>query len=138
MQVISDMKERRWGRIINITSVAAIQPINGLILSNTARSGVHGFSKTLANEMAPHGITVNCICPGYTETERVKDLAKQQAERSGTSVESIRQGWLQNIPTGRLADPREMGYLAAFIAGERASYLTGVAINLDGGFVKSI
>jgi 3-oxoacyl-[acyl-carrier protein] reductase len=138
MLVIPDMKKQRWGRIINVTSVAAIQPIDNLILSNTARAGVHGFTKTLSNEVAPYGITVNCLCPGYTATDRVQQLAEQLAESSGSSPEEIREAWTKNIPSGRLADPREMGYLAAFLASEQAGYMTGVAINLDGGFVKSI
>jgi 3-oxoacyl-[acyl-carrier protein] reductase len=118
--------------------VAAIQPIAGLRLSNTARAGVHGFTKTLADEVAAYGVTVNCLCPGYTATERLNELAKHTSESSGVSVEEVQAGWTKNIPAGRLAQPREMGYLAAFLASEQAGYLTGVAINLDGGFVKSI
>ncbi len=132
------MQERGWGRIINITSVAAQQPIDGLILSNTARAGVHGFSKSLATEVAADGITVNCLCPGYTDTERVQELATTVAKRTGASVKKVRQGWLTNIPAGRLANPLEMGYLAAFLASDKAAYLTGVAINVDGGYLKSI
>ncbi|MCK4858412.1 MAG: SDR family oxidoreductase [candidate division Zixibacteria bacterium] len=138
MQVVPSMKERRWGRIINITSVAAQQPIDNLILSNTARAGVHGFTKTLANEIAPFGVTVNCICPGYTATERLQELAQQISKSTGVSPKKVRAGWEKNIPAGRLAEPRELGYLAAYLASDKAGYLTGVAINLDGGFVKSI
>ncbi|MFH2057042.1 MAG: SDR family oxidoreductase [bacterium] len=137
-QVLPGMKERGWGRIINVTSVAAQQPIDGLILSNTVRAGVHGFTKTLATEVAAEGITVNCLCPGYTDTERVQDLAAAVAKRTGTSIKKVRQGWIANIPAQRLAEPAEMGYLAAFIASNKAAYLTGVAINLDGGYLKSI
>lgn len=137
-QVLPGMKKKGWGRIINVTSVAAQQPIDGLILSNTARAGVHGFTKTLATEVAAQGITVNCLCPGYTDTERVQDLAAAVAKRTGSSVKKVRQGWIANIPAQRLAEPAEMGYLAAFLASDQAAYLTGVAINLDGGYVKYI
>lgn len=138
MQVVPMMRKGKWGRIINVTSVAAVQPIDNLILSNTARAGVHGFTKTLSNEVASDGVTVNCLCPGYTATERLGELASQISASTGVSVEEVRAGWTRNIPAGRLADPREMGYLAAFLASEQAGYLTGVALNLDGGFVKSI
>lgn len=138
MQVLPGMKKRKWGRIINVTSVAAIQPMDNLILSNTARAGVHGFTKTLSNEIAPFGITVNCICPGFTNTERLQELVDQLSSSTGTSSDEIREGWYRNIPAQRLAEPREMGYLAAYLASEQAGYLTGVALNLDGGLVKSI
>ncbi len=137
-QVLPGMKKRKWGRIINVTSVAAVQPMDNLILSNTVRAGVHGFTKTLSNEVASFGITVNCLCPGFTNTERLQELADQVSKSTGTSTDDIRAGWYQNIPAKRLAEPREMGYLAAFLASEQAGYLTGVALNLDGGFVKSI
>lgn len=136
--VVPMMKDRKWGRIINITSVAAIQPIDNLILSNTSRAGVHGFTKTLSNEVAPYGVTVNCICPGYTLTERLDELAESIADSQNISKNKVRLSWEKNIPAGRLADPSELGSLAAFLASEQAAYITGVAINIDGGFVKSI
>jgi 3-oxoacyl-[acyl-carrier protein] reductase len=138
MLVLPGMKKRKWGRIINVTSVAAMQPMDNLILSNTVRAGVHGFTKTLSNEVASSGVTVNCICPGFTDTERLQELADQLSKGTGSSPEDVRANWYKNIPAQRLAEPREMGYLAAFLASEQAGYLTGVALNLDGGLVKSI
>jgi len=136
--VVPGMKARKWGRIINITSIAALQPAENLMLSNTVRAGVHGFTKSLSNELAPFSVTVNCICPGYTATERLNELAEQISRVKRVTVESIYSDWQSAIPMARLADPAEMGYLAAFLASEKASYMTGLAINLDGGFVKSI
>ena len=136
--VLPQMKEQGWGRIINITSVSAIQPIDNLMLSNTMRSGVHGFTKTLSNEIAADGITVNCICPGFTNTDRLQHLANSLSQSSGKSAKTIRKGWTELIPAKRLADPLEIGYLASFLASDKAAYITGLAINIDGGYVKSI
>jgi 3-oxoacyl-[acyl-carrier protein] reductase len=136
--VVPTMKTRKWGRIINITSIAALQPADNLMLSNSVRAGVHGFTKSLSNEVASFGITVNCICPGYTRTERLNELAEQISKSKRTSVKDVYADWQKAIPMDRLADPMELGYLAAFLASERAAYITGVAINIDGGFIKSI
>lgn len=138
MNVLQGMKENKWGRIINLTSVAALQPIDNLILSNTTRAGVHGFTKTLSNEVAGFGVTVNCICPGFTDTERLNNLAEALSKAQGVSKEKIREGWEQGIPAGRLGRPDELGALAAYLASEQAGYVTGLAINIDGGYVKSI
>lgn len=136
--VVPQMKEQRWGRIINITSVAAKQPIDGLILSNAVRPGVHGFAKSLAKEVAPYNITVNCVCPGYTRTERVVELAQKMAASEGIAVEDIYRRWETLIPMKRLADPREFADLVVFLASERASYITGTSIQVDGGFIAGI
>lgn len=136
--VIPGMKERKWGRIINVTSIAVKQPIDGLMLSNSLRAGVTGFARTLANEVAPHGITVNNILPGYTRTDRVESLARAAAERDGTPVEESLKKWESEIPMGRLGEPREFAALAAFLASQRASYITGTSIAVDGGWTRSI
>ncbi|MEJ7759309.1 MAG: SDR family oxidoreductase [Gemmatimonadaceae bacterium] len=136
--VLPGMKERKWGRIINVTSIAVKQPVNGLMLSNSVRSAVTGFARTLANEVAPQGITVNNILPGYTRTDRVEELATAIASREGSSVSEALGGWKAEIPMGRLGEPRELAALAAFLASERASYITGTSIAVDGGWIKGL
>jgi 3-oxoacyl-[acyl-carrier protein] reductase len=135
--VLPGMKERRWGRILNITSIAVKQPVDNLILSNSVRAAVTGFARTLANEVAPFGITVNNLMPGYTRTERVVELARANA-RGGGSVEDQLAGWEGQIPMGRLGDPRELAALAAFLASDRASYITAQSIAVDGGWIRSL
>jgi 3-oxoacyl-[acyl-carrier protein] reductase len=136
--VLPGMKERRWGRIINVTSIAAKQPVDGLMLSNSLRAAVHGFARTLANEVAPFGITVNNILPGYTRTDRVISLAKQASETKGIPVEQSYKLWEEQVPMGRLAEPREIAAMAAFLASERASYITAGSIAVDGGWIRSL
>jgi 3-oxoacyl-[acyl-carrier protein] reductase len=136
--VVPAMKRQKWGRIINITSIVAIQASETLILSSTMRPGVHGLTKALSNEFAQFGITVNTICPGYTNTERLVELSAATAKATGVKPERIYDGWTQNIPAGRLAEPEELGCLAAFLASEKAAYINGVALNIDGGFIKTI
>jgi 3-oxoacyl-[acyl-carrier protein] reductase len=131
------MKERRWGRILNVTSIAAKQPIEGLMLSNSLRAAVIGFARTLANEVAPFGITVNNLLPGFTRTDRVTQLAQAAAEKSGGS-EGIVAKWEKEIPMGRLGEPREFAALAAFLASERAGYITASSIAVDGGWIRSL
>ena len=136
--ILPSMKERRWGRIINVTSIAAKQPVDGLILSNAMRAAVTGFARTLANEVATDGITVNNILPGYTRTERVEQLAESTARSSGKSSESVRAVWEEQIPMKRLGEPPEFAALAAFLASDRASYITGQSIAVDGGWIRSL
>lgn len=136
--VLPGMKERRWGRILNITSIAVKQPVDNLILSNSVRAAVTGFARTLANEVAPWGITVNNLLPGYTRTERLEELAASNARTRGTRAEEERARWEREIPMGRLGEPREFAALAAFLASERASYITGTSIPVDGGWVKAL
>ena len=136
--VLPGMKERRWGRILNVTSIAAKQPIEGLMLSNSLRAAVTGFARTLANEVAPFKVTVNCILPGYTRTDRVEQLASAAGERSGTSAKDTFAKWEKEIPMGRLGEPREFAALAAFLVSERASYITGSSIAVDGGWIRSL
>jgi 3-oxoacyl-[acyl-carrier protein] reductase len=136
--VVPGMKERRWGRILNITSIAVKQPVDNLMLSNTLRAAVTGFARTLANELAPDGITVNNILPGYTRTERVEELAQAMATKEGTRPEDFVKGWEKEIPMKRLGEPEEFAALAAFLVSERASYITGTSIAVDGGWIRSL
>ncbi len=136
--VLPGMKQRRWGRIINITSITVKQPVDGLMLSNSLRAGVTGFARTLANEVATAGITVNNIIPGYTRTQRVEDLAKAVSEREGISIALAMKKWEAEIPMRRLGEPREFAAVAAFLASERASYITGTSIQVDGGWIRSL
>ena len=132
------MKGRRWGRILNITSIASKQPVDGLILSNSIRAAVTGFAKSLANEIAEFGITVNNILPGYTATERVEELAKTLAVKEGIDPANIRERWEAQIPMKRLGKAEEFAALAAFLVSERASYITGSSIAVDGGWIRSL
>ena len=132
------MKERRWGRIINITSIAVKQPVDNLILSNSVRAAVTGFARTLANEVARDGVTVNCVMPGYTLTDRIAELAASNARLHETTVGAINAAWESQIPMGRLGTPREFAAMVAFLASERASYTTGASIPVDGGWIRSL
>jgi 3-oxoacyl-[acyl-carrier protein] reductase len=136
--VLPGMKARAWGRIITITSIAVKQPVEGLMLSNSLRAAVAGFARTLANEVAPHGITVNNVMPGYTRTERVVELAERTAERKGTSVAASYEQWEREIPMGRIGEPEEFAALVAFLASARASYITGTSIPVDGGWIRAL
>ena len=120
--VLPIMKERRWGRFITITSVAVLQPVAGLILSNAVRSASRGLVKSLSNEYAAHNVLVNNVCPGYTATERLKKLNVQPDAQ---------------IPLGRVATPEEFASVVVFLASERASYITGASIPVDGGWIKA-
>ncbi len=135
---VPDMINARWGRIIFITSVAVKQPIDNLIISNTLRAGVTGFAKSISNELAASGITVNTVCPGYTDTERLKVLAGNIASSTGKSIEEAYRGWTGAIPAGRVGKPEELAALIAFLASEKASFITGAAIPVDGGYCKGL
>ena len=136
--VLPGMKERRWGRIVNVTSIAVKQPVENLILSNAVRAAVTGFARTLANEVAPFGITVNNVMPGYTATDRLVELAQKNASLRGTTEAEERAAWERQIPMGRLGEPREFGAMVAFLCSERASYTTGASIPVDGGWIRSL
>jgi len=138
MEVIPYMKENRWGRIINMTSFAAKQPAERLVLSNAIRAGVLGLTKTLANELAEYGILVNSVCPGWTFTERVMELARSIAEKTEKTSNNVISEWANSIPLKRLAQPEEIANVVVFLASERASYVTGAVIQVDGGFIKSL
>ncbi|MEX2178351.1 MAG: SDR family oxidoreductase [Gemmatimonadaceae bacterium] len=136
--VLPGMRERRWGRVINITSIAVKQPVDGLMLSNAVRSAVTGWARTLANEVARDGITVNNVLPGYTRTDRVAQLNAATASREGLDVAEIERRIEAQIPMRRLGEPREFGAMVAFLASERASYVTAQSIAVDGGWIRSL
>jgi len=136
--VLPGMRERKWGRIINITSIAVKQPVDNLILSNSVRSAVTGLARTLANEVATAGITVNNILPGYTRTERVEELADANAKKEGVSRQDVLARFEREIPMKRLGEVKEFAALAAFLASERASYITGQSIPVDGGWIRGL
>jgi len=136
--VLPRMRAQRWGRLVFLTSVAVKQPIDGLLLSNAVRSGVTGLAKSLANECAGDNVLVNTVCPGYTRTGRLEDLIATLSQQKGISREQVVAGWTAAIPLGRLAEPREIGAVVAFLASEQASYVTGSSLAVDGGYVKSL
>jgi len=136
--VLPKMITRKWGRIIYITSVAVKQPIDNLIISNVLRAGLTGFAKSLSNQVARSGVTVNTVMPGYTRTERLSYLAEKEAATAGKEPDDIFAAWAEKVPAGRLGDPSELAALITFLASERAAYITGTAIPVDGGYIKSL
>ena len=137
-RVLPGMRERKWGRVLNITSIAVKQPVDGLMLSNSIRAAVTGWARTLANEVARDGVTVNNILPGYTRTDRVEQLNAATAAREGVAVEEIQRRSESQIPMRRLGEPREFAALAAFLVSDRASYITAQSIAVDGGWIRAL
>ena len=135
--VIPNMKKNGWGRIINISSVSVKTPVNGLFLSNSLRMGVLGWAKALSDELAPHGVTVNTVCPGYTRTERVEAILETQSNSSGLKKEEIEKSIAENIPMKRVGEAEDLAGLITFIASEKADYMTGLAIQVDGGSART-
>jgi 3-oxoacyl-[acyl-carrier protein] reductase len=132
------MKSRRWGRILNVTSIAVKQPVEHLILSNSVRAAVTGFARSLANEVGSFNITVNNLLPGYTRTERLVQLAQNNAKAKGTTIEEAYAAWERQVPMGRLGEPQEFAALAAFLASERAGYITAQNVAVDGGWIRGL
>lgn len=136
--VLPGMRERGWGRIVNVTSIAVKQPVDGLILSNSVRAAVTGFARTLANEVAAAGITVNNVMPGYTRTERLEQLAETLGAASGRGAQGALDDWSSQIPMARVGEPAEFAAMVAFLCSDRASYITGTSIPVDGGWIRSL
>jgi 3-oxoacyl-[acyl-carrier protein] reductase len=136
--VLPGMMASNWGRIINLTSISVKQPVDNLILSNSLRAGVTGFTKSLSNEIAKFNITVNNVAPGMTLTRRLYELAVVEAKEKGKSHEEILVEMAKRIPLNRLGRPEEIASVVVFLASKQASYVTGVTIQVDGGYVKSI
>ncbi|HTV59048.1 MAG TPA: SDR family oxidoreductase [Verrucomicrobiae bacterium] len=137
-EVLPRMQKNRWGRFITITSISVKQPIDGLILSNAVRAGVTGLAKTLAGEYGSSGITVNNVCPGFTLTGRLEELADKRAKDSGSTREQVLAAMAASMPLGRVVKTEEFAALVAFLASERASAINGTTIAVDGGMVKSL
>jgi 3-oxoacyl-[acyl-carrier protein] reductase len=137
-RVLPGMKERGWGRVITSTSSGVVAPIPNLGMSNTLRMSLVGWSKTLAGEVGRHGVTVNVILPGRIATQRIRFLDEKKAEREGRDVAEVVKDSTGAIPLGRYGDPKEYGDVAAFLASERASYITGSVIRIDGGYIPSV
>jgi len=136
--VLPAMRAQQWGRIVNITSISVKQPIDNLVLSNVYRPGVIGLAKTLAAQVAGEGITVNSVAPGYTRTHRVLELNRARAAEQGTTVDEVLADMTAGYPMHRMGEPEELAALVAFLASERASYITGTTILVDGGFAKGM
>lgn len=127
-----------WGRLLFVTSVSVKQPLLNLGISNSIRAGVAGLAKTLALETRHPRVTVNCVLPGYTGTERLDELSSTLAARQGVDPGAIVRGWEAEIPLGRIADPPEFAQVVAFLVSEAASYVNGVALAIDGGLSRSV
>ena len=136
--LLPGMKQSNYGRIINVISTSVKIPLRGLGVSNTIRGAVASWAKTLANELAPFGITVNNILPGATNTERLHEIIKNKAQKTGRSIDEVTEEMLDEIPMQRFADPSEIAAAAAFLASPAASYITGINIPVDGGRTGSL
>ncbi|HST51868.1 MAG TPA: SDR family oxidoreductase [Pyrinomonadaceae bacterium] len=136
--VVPLMRGRRWGRVVNVTSISVKQPITGLLLSNTVRAGLTGWAKTLSNEVAADGVTVNNVAPGWTLTARQEQHAVERGARTGKTKDEMIEGWTSEVPLRRMARPEEIAAAVVFLASERASYITGQTVVVDGGWVKGL
>lgn len=136
--LVPGMQSRGWGRVVGITSFAVKQPVPSLVLSNSLRAAVTGFFRTLAEEVAPDGVTVNSVLPGFTATERLDDLATATTARLGITREEVFDKWRAQTPAGRLGAPEEVAAMIAFLASVPAGYVTGQAICVDGGAARSL
>lgn len=136
--VIPSMRKQKWGRIIHMTSATVKQPIPELLLSNVLRPGVIGLTKSLALELAQDNILVNAVCPGYFATDRVDEIFHNKARAANTTVEEVKDQVMSQIPLGRMGSPEEFADLVVFLASDRASYITGSMIQIDGGYVKGL
>jgi 3-oxoacyl-[acyl-carrier protein] reductase len=137
-EVIPHMQRKKWGRIITLTSITTKQPVDDLVLSNAVRAAVVGLVKSLANEFGKDGILVNNVGPGFTATDRLKELAKASASSSGKGEQEIFDAWAADAPLKRLGEPREVAETIVWLASERASYITGQTVLVDGGMYKGL
>lgn len=137
-EVIPHMQRKHWGRIITITSITTKQPVADLVLSNAVRAAAVGLVKSLANEFGKDGILVNNVGPGFTATDRLKELAKARSAASGRTEQEILDAWAADAPLRRLGDPRELAETVVWLASERASYVTGQTVLVDGGMYKGL
>jgi 3-oxoacyl-[acyl-carrier protein] reductase len=137
-EVVPHMKQARWGRILAIQSSSVKQPVDGLVLSNGIRPGIAGLFKTLAGDLAPHGITVNLVLPGRIMTDRFREHQTDRATRSGVTLEKQMELSSADIPMGRIGTPDEFAAMVVFLASARASYVTGTAVQVDGGLIRSV
>jgi 3-oxoacyl-[acyl-carrier protein] reductase len=137
-QVIPHMQKKKWGRIITLTSITTKQPVVDLVYSNAVRAAVVGLVKSLANEFGKDGILVNNVGPGYTATDRLKELAKARSTALGKPENEVFEGWAADAPLKRLGEPREVADAIVWLASERASYITGQTILVDGGLYKGL
>ena len=135
---LAAMKEKEWGRVINVASVSVKEPLSYLVLSNSIRAAVVTWAKSLATEAGAFGITVNSILTGYFNTERITSLNAKKAKEQGVSEEEILKQLEASVPVKRIGDPAEYGYLVAFLASDRAGYITGTQIPIDGGKLNSL
>jgi 3-oxoacyl-[acyl-carrier protein] reductase len=135
---VPHMRKNRWGRIVNVASLSAKQPVDGLLLSNTFRPAIVGLAKTLSNELGADGILVNTLCPGYTRTDRLQEVADARAKAAGITAEKVLADLAKSVPLGRIAEPEEFAAVAAFLCSERASFLTGLTLAVDGGACKGL
>jgi 3-oxoacyl-[acyl-carrier protein] reductase len=135
---LPEMRSAGWGRFVAITSIAVREPLPGLVLSNALRAAVTGYLKSVSNEVAADGVTVNTVCPGFTATDRLEVLAENIAERDGTTAKDVVAGWASQAPIGRLLQPEEVAAAVGFLCSAEASGITGVALPVDGGFGRSL
>jgi 3-oxoacyl-[acyl-carrier protein] reductase len=136
--VVPIMRRAGGGSIVNLTSVSVKEPLKGLVLSNAIRAAVVGLSKTLANELGSDNIRVNVVCPGFTKTDRMTELMTARAEREGRNYDEVAAEFYGSVPLGRFAEPSDIGRMVAFLASDAAGYVTGVTVQVDGGFVKGL
>jgi 3-oxoacyl-[acyl-carrier protein] reductase len=136
--VIPHMQEKRWGRIVTISSITVKQPQPQLILSNAIRAGIMGLVRSLANEFGKDGITANNVGPGYTATDRLIELATKRSSATGKTTKEIEQTWIDQIPVGRLGKPEEIADAIVWLASERAAFVTGQTILVDGGMYQGL